>query len=152
MTQVCPRLPRLQLLLRAQFSKTAAVRSENADSTPDAIVHSAYLLRLYRHTLKEIDQQYTKVNESSAWKEEIERQYRRDPTSSILLDENAPSGSKTSTAAQISERNAEDLLTFLNANRTHREMMERYWPGEKMSESERVEASAHRVGLNLPKM
>ncbi|KAI9009229.1 hypothetical protein DFJ74DRAFT_687437 [Hyaloraphidium curvatum] len=144
-----PRNPRCAAGLASTPSAGAA--RPPADS-PESLVSRAYLLRLFRHTLREVNRQFTKPNGSRAWRDELVRQFRGAPASSILVPADAELQTRTSTPRQIAERNAEDLLTFLRSNRTHREMMELYWPLEKMTDAERVEASAKRVGLNLPKM
>ncbi|KAJ3341510.1 hypothetical protein HDU93_004669 [Gonapodya sp. JEL0774] len=52
----------------------------------------------------------------------------------------------------VEHRNLADLATYLEQTRAHRHMMETYWPVDRMTDSERIQASANRVGLNLPKM
>jgi len=80
---------------------------------------------------QEIAKQFTKVNKNTLWEKSIQ--------SGIA------SGSLT-------EKDLQDIVTFLKANRTHRELMEQYWNNEGMTEQHRVAASASMVGLRLPKM
>ncbi|KAI8911645.1 hypothetical protein EDD86DRAFT_188647 [Gorgonomyces haynaldii] len=43
------------------------------------------------------------------------------------------------------------LYSFLEANKNHKEMMERYWPTSGLSNEEKLQKTAERVGLQLPK-
>jgi len=145
------RVPRAPLILSRTYTTSIPQPPipppSPLDLAPSPSPSNTYLLRLFRHTLRETDLQFTKINQSPVWRAQIHAQYSSAP-SSLLSKTSTP----TSTSDEITERNAEDLLTFLRATRVHREMMERYWPGDRMTEMERAEASANRVGLNLPKM
>ncbi|KAJ3276429.1 hypothetical protein HDV01_005052 [Terramyces sp. JEL0728] len=46
---------------------------------------------------------------------------------------------------------AKNIYDLLLANRTHTEMMERYWPASQLSDSEKLQRTANKVGFNLPK-
>ncbi|KAI4620004.1 hypothetical protein J4E83_005238 [Alternaria metachromatica] len=54
----------------------------------------------------------------------------------------------TSTQSQLQQ--AEQFIQYVQAQRMHSTLLERYNPGMGMTEEERVRLSARRVGMNLP--
>ncbi|GAA6009266.1 hypothetical protein JCM10207_004328 [Rhodosporidiobolus poonsookiae] len=55
-----------------------------------------------------------------------------------------------SEAATRFERDIENMVLFLQARRIHKELVDRYNPTHDMTEAERIEATANRVGLTSP--
>ncbi|KAJ1962765.1 hypothetical protein H4R35_007320 [Dimargaris xerosporica] len=49
-------------------------------------------------------------------------------------------------------RDGYDLLTYLSSNRRFKELNELYSPLQKYSEGEKIEMTARRVGLSIPKL
>ncbi|KAI0028201.1 hypothetical protein K488DRAFT_59200, partial [Vararia minispora EC-137] len=43
-----------------------------------------------------------------------------------------------------------NLITFMRSQRMHKELLERYNPLVDLTAEERIEATARRVGLNMP--
>ncbi|CBY00435.1 hypothetical protein IAQ61_011362 [Plenodomus lingam] len=56
----------------------------------------------------------------------------------------------TTTTPQSQIQQAEQFIQYVQAQRTHSTLLERYNPGMGMTEEERVRLSARRVGMNLP--
>ncbi|KZT26919.1 hypothetical protein NEOLEDRAFT_1177103 [Neolentinus lepideus HHB14362 ss-1] len=48
------------------------------------------------------------------------------------------------------EADMENAVTFLRSQRTYKELLERYNPLADLTAEERIEATARRVGLNMP--
>ncbi|TPX60003.1 hypothetical protein PhCBS80983_g02058 [Powellomyces hirtus] len=98
------------------------------------------ILGLYRGILREVSRQYTARNQNRMWHDEIVAGFK--------------SGVQLSNPAQIQIRltRARNLHAFLRSNRTHRELVERYWPISSMTEEEKLSRTANTVGLSLPKM
>ncbi|KAH8550248.1 hypothetical protein BGW37DRAFT_498629 [Umbelopsis sp. PMI_123] len=96
------------------------------------------MLSTYRQLLREIRTQYTKVANHASFEQDLKAAFRdsRQNTDEARL-------------ADLKE-NAENILLFLKSTRQHKELLERYNPA-LMEQSKRIELSAHRVGLNLPK-
>jgi len=96
------------------------------------------MLRTYRQLLREIRQQYTKVANHASFEHDLKEAFRN--------------GRQVTDQARLAEmkENAENILLFLKSTRQHKELLERYNPA-LMEQSKRIELSAHRVGLNLPK-
>ncbi|KAI8049526.1 hypothetical protein BDF22DRAFT_699135, partial [Syncephalis plumigaleata] len=92
---------------------------------------------LYRRLLREIDNQFTTVNQNQLWRNEAKARFRQYATEHD--------------AARLSNArtDAENVLTFLHGRRRYQELMTLYYPPE-MSQSDRIDASAKRVGLSLP--
>ncbi|KXS21246.1 hypothetical protein M427DRAFT_51496 [Gonapodya prolifera JEL478] len=101
---------------------------------------------LYRRILREVRRQYTSVNNDHTFR-------------TAIIDQIRASGGALTTfyplptnPAIAEHRTLADLATYLEQTRIHRHMMETYWPADRMSDAERIEASAQRVGLRLPRM
>jgi hypothetical protein len=56
----------------------------------------------------------------------------------------------TQPSAELKTAQAEQYLTYLQAQRTYVTLLERYNPGMGMDEEERVRLTARRVGMDLP--
>ncbi|KAI8065180.1 hypothetical protein BC940DRAFT_305037 [Gongronella butleri] len=115
--------------------------------TPTSLFFSSLLLLLlpmahtrsvFRQLLKEINQQYTKVANTDQYANELRAVYRQNM---VVTD-----------PAKIAALNqtADDLLSFLQATRKHKELRERY-SSIVLEQKKRVEMSAKRVGLQMPK-
>ncbi|KAH7930109.1 hypothetical protein BV22DRAFT_1055798 [Leucogyrophana mollusca] len=52
--------------------------------------------------------------------------------------------------AQTFDRDMENVVTFLRSQREYKALLERYNPLIDLSGEERIEATARRVGLNMP--
>ncbi|CAO3661320.1 unnamed protein product [Umbelopsis ramanniana] len=96
------------------------------------------MLSTYRQILREIRTQYTKVANHASFEHDLKVAFRdsRQVTDEVRL-------------ADMKE-NAENILLFLKSTRQHKELLERYNPA-LMDQNKRIELSANRVGLNLPK-
>jgi len=84
------------------------------------------------------------------------RELRRDSVSGKKYDR-ALGASFRAMLDTYRQSNNEQLLhdlhnaaNFLQAQRTHKTLLERYNPTSQMTTEERVEATARRVGLNVP--
>jgi hypothetical protein len=84
-----------------------------------------------KQVMAEVARQFTKVNNNQLWEKSIKSAIN---------------------SGELQEKDLQDVATFLTSNRVHRELMEKYWNNVGMTEQHRVEASAHTVGLRLPKM
>ncbi|KAI9179805.1 hypothetical protein H9P43_005136 [Blastocladiella emersonii ATCC 22665] len=91
---------------------------------------------LYRGLLREVTKQVTKKNNNPTWQRYLRAQFEVVPAD----------------AAQHRARlvDAENALLFLRSNRTHRELLEGYFP--VLAEDERIKRTAGKVGLQLPRM
>ncbi|KAI7903778.1 uncharacterized protein BX663DRAFT_432925 [Cokeromyces recurvatus] len=95
-------------------------------------------LSLYRNLLKEINIQYTKGTKNPTFAQELRNIYRKNQN---IQDPNK---------VEALNKNAEDVLTFLRSSRKHKELRELY-SALVMEQKKKIELSAKRVGLNLPK-
>ncbi|KAJ2447922.1 hypothetical protein GGF42_005303 [Coemansia sp. RSA 2424] len=93
-------------------------------------------LRVYRHLLREVNRQFTKVNKNKAWSAQLRLQW---------LDASRSSGADDSDL-----KAAQSVLTYLSNNRQYKELLAEFNP--KMSEGDRIEKTARRVGLEAPKL
>ncbi|KAI9807019.1 MAG: hypothetical protein M1825_005736 [Sarcosagium campestre] len=62
-------------------------------------------------------------------------------------------GATTTTASAPQSRRLEEaqqMLTYVRAQRSYISLLERYNPGMTMGEEERLEATARRVGMQMP--
>ncbi|KAI8091559.1 hypothetical protein BDF21DRAFT_442626 [Thamnidium elegans] len=96
-------------------------------------------LAVYRQLLREVHTQYTKGANNPTFAKELKTIYRnnqkiQDPSKIEALN-----------------GNAENVLTFLTSSRKHKELRALY-SAIIMEQKRRIELSANRVGLNLPKM
>ncbi|BGP25327.1 hypothetical protein Rt10032_c04g1912 [Rhodotorula toruloides] len=101
----------------------------------------ATLPQLYRSTLRQF------------FKNSIHPRSARSPTIPALLRVLFESGRTIdagSAAASRFQRDVENMVVFLRARRIHKELVDRYNPTHDMSQAERIEATAHRVGLQGP--
>ncbi|KAK1967929.1 FMC1 protein family [Colletotrichum sublineola] len=73
----------------------------------------------------------------------------RSPIHNRLRASFAQTNANAEAAAAVAE--AEQLATYLRAQRTYVSLLERYNPGMDMDEEERVRLTARRVGMDLPK-
>ncbi|CAG5139798.1 uncharacterized protein ALTATR162_LOCUS569 [Alternaria atra] len=97
---------------------------------------------IYRRLLRELPStpqttrtQHQKLSSPSKLQQRIRSTLSRSPTNS-------------STQSQLQQ--AEQFIQYVQAQRTHSTLLERYNPGMGMTEEERVRLSARRVGMNLP--
>ncbi|KAI8087949.1 uncharacterized protein B0P05DRAFT_584653 [Gilbertella persicaria] len=95
-------------------------------------------LQVYRNLLREFNTQYTKKANNPVFANELKSIYRKnqhvtDPTKIAALN-----------------NNAENVLTFLTSSRKHKELREIY-SAIVLEQKKKIELSANRVGLNLPK-
>ncbi|EIE77627.1 hypothetical protein G6F46_012036 [Rhizopus delemar] len=95
-------------------------------------------LSIYRQLLREVNKQYTKGASNPLFAQELKSTYRNnqnitDPSKIALLNSKA-----------------ENLLTFLTSSRKHKELREMY-SAIVLEQKKKIELSANRVGLNLPK-
>ncbi|KAJ1804144.1 hypothetical protein LPJ56_005679 [Coemansia sp. RSA 2599] len=88
-------------------------------------------LRTYRHLLREINRQFTRVNGNRAWASQLRLHWRS----------STANGQQQSTAA-------ENVLSYLANSRKYKELISEFNP--KMTESDRIEKTANRVGLQTP--
>ncbi|KAJ1982236.1 hypothetical protein H4R34_001779 [Dimargaris verticillata] len=88
------------------------------------------LPRLYRALLRELQSAYHTPGMYQQAKQELRYQFQHE-------------GGQT--------RDGHDLLTYLSGNRRFKELNERYSPLQKYSEGEKIEMTARRVGLSIPK-
>ncbi|KAG9189081.1 hypothetical protein G6011_05949 [Alternaria panax] len=99
---------------------------------------------IYRRLLRELPStpqttrtQHQKLSAPSKLQQRIRQTLSRQP----------PNGHASATS-QIQQ--AEQFIQYVQAQRTHSALLERYNPGMGMTEEERVRLSARRVGMNLP--
>ncbi|KAI9222479.1 hypothetical protein BC828DRAFT_378361 [Blastocladiella britannica] len=85
---------------------------------------------LYRGLLREVNKQVTKKNGNPLWRTYVAQQFRTAPEAHLTHAQNA--------------------LLYLSSHRTHRELLEGYFP--KLSEDERLTRTVAKVGLQLPRM
>ncbi|KAI9093016.1 hypothetical protein DFS34DRAFT_631287 [Phlyctochytrium arcticum] len=127
---------RLQHNSPSQFPPTVQVRKRKIMS----VLPKSEVLGLYRGILREIGKQFTIRNGNRVWHTEAVRKFRN--------------GAQLTHPNQIQESlmDARNILHFLQSNRTHRELIERYWPSHNLTGDERLTRTANTVGLQLPKM
>ncbi|KAF8271771.1 hypothetical protein EI94DRAFT_1827443 [Lactarius quietus] len=79
------------------------------------------------------------------YKASIEPRSTRSRTTALkfrAIVESSPSSSFESTS--------QNVITFLRSQRMHKTLLDRYNPLFDLTAEERIEATAHRVGLNMP--
>ena len=105
--------------------------------TPTPQIRSIYrrLLRELPSTPQTTRTQHQKLSSPSKLQQRIRQ----------TLSRPSPTGNAQSQIAQ-----AEQFIQYVQAQRTHSALLERYNPGMGMTEEERVRLSARRVGINLP--
>ncbi|CAI9637342.1 unnamed protein product [Alternaria burnsii] len=105
--------------------------------TPTPQIRSIYrrLLRELPSTPQTTRTQHQKLSSPSKLQQRIRQ----------TLSRPSPTGNAQSQVAQ-----AEQFIQYVQAQRTHSTLLERYNPGMGMTEEERVRLSARRVGINLP--
>ena len=105
--------------------------------TPTPQIRSIYrrLLRELPSTPQTTRTQHQKLSSPSKLQQRIRQ----------TLSRPSPTGNAQSQIAQ-----AEQFIQYVQAQRTHSTLLERYNPGMGMTEEERVRLSARRVGINLP--
>lgn len=69
----------------------------------------------------------------------------------MLLAKQADTTEHHGTQRAPTQRALADLELFLRSKRVHSTLQERYNPMSGMSEKDRIQATARRVGLNVPK-
>ncbi|KAJ2781584.1 hypothetical protein GGI15_003182 [Coemansia interrupta] len=92
------------------------------------------LRHTYRHLLREINRQFTRVNGSRAWASQLRLEWQRPA--------NADASATRSVAAQ-------NVLTYLANSRKYKDLLAEFNP--KMPEGDRIQRTARRVGLETPK-
>ncbi|KAJ1967264.1 hypothetical protein IWQ62_001969 [Dispira parvispora] len=97
-------------------------------------------LQLYRGLLREIRRLHKNVETRQVSQQELYQRFH--------------SARQVSNPEQLRELNREgqDILTFLNGNRRHRELSDLYNLANRFTESEKVQLAATRVGLGLPRI
>ncbi|KAI8358441.1 hypothetical protein EDC96DRAFT_514344 [Choanephora cucurbitarum] len=95
-------------------------------------------LHVYRNLLRECNTQYTKGANNPFFANELKSIYRQ--------NQHITDPSKI-TALNV---NAENVLTFLTSSRKHKELRDIY-SAIVLEQKKKIELSANRVGLNLPK-
>ncbi|KAJ2882494.1 hypothetical protein GGI21_000525, partial [Coemansia aciculifera] len=95
---------------------------------------NATQLHVYRHLLREINHQFTNVNKNKAWAAQLRLQWLK------------ASCSHGANAGDL--KAAQSVLTYLANNRQYKELLAEFNP--KMSEGDRIEKTARRVGLEAP--
>lgn len=95
-------------------------------------------LAVYRQLLREVNKQYTKGANNPTFAHELKSIYRN--------NQNIEDPSKIAAL----NNNAENVLTFLTSSRKHKELRALY-SAIVMEQKRKIELSANRVGLNLPK-
>ncbi|KAI8887831.1 hypothetical protein K501DRAFT_211251 [Backusella circina FSU 941] len=94
-------------------------------------------LATYRNLLREVNLQYTKGAKNPLFAQELKAIYRKNQN----VDQEQ---------AKFLNQNADNVLTFLTSSRKHKELRDMY-SAIVMEQKKRIELSANRVGLNLPK-
>ncbi|KAJ8590333.1 hypothetical protein M405DRAFT_766567 [Rhizopogon salebrosus TDB-379] len=100
------------------------------------VAHHAHV---YRKVLREIAK--ASVKPRSARNKDIASNFR------AFFAENAQSGD-----ARPFQHDMQNVLTFLGSQRQYKALLERYNPLIDLTGEERIEATARRVGLNMPKI
>ncbi|KAI8370994.1 hypothetical protein BD560DRAFT_396561 [Blakeslea trispora] len=95
-------------------------------------------LQVYRNLLRECNIQYTKGANNPFFANELKSIYRQ--------NQHITDPSKVA-ALNI---NAENVLTFLSSSRKHKELRDIY-SAIVLEQKKKIELSANRVGLNLPR-
>ncbi|ORY03874.1 hypothetical protein K493DRAFT_297233 [Basidiobolus meristosporus CBS 931.73] len=93
----------------------------------------------FKNLLQEIDLQLTQKTNNPYWREQLQLIYKE------RLENNSPEVS-----AKL-QADAQDILTYLESSRKHKELLERYNPHMNITPDERLNLTANRVGLQLPK-
>ncbi|KAI9506165.1 hypothetical protein GGI26_000358 [Coemansia sp. RSA 1358] len=93
-------------------------------------------LRIYRQLLREINRQFTSVNGNHSWAAQLRLQW-------LAASPNHSSDSSSNINA------ARNILCYLSNKRKYKGLLDEFNP--KLSETDRVEKTARRVGLETPK-
>ncbi|KAI7864600.1 hypothetical protein BDF14DRAFT_1732003 [Spinellus fusiger] len=96
------------------------------------------LSTVYRQLLREIHIQYTQPSKDKLFFHEVMQLFRQGKTV------------KDPVQAAAMVRNAEHTLNFLTSSRKHKTLREQY-SAIVLEQKKRIEMSAHRVGLEMPK-
>ncbi|KAJ1647870.1 hypothetical protein J3B02_000957 [Coemansia erecta] len=91
-------------------------------------------LRMYRHLLREINRQFTRVNGNRAWASQLRLHWH------CSSDTNDPQQQELTAAKNV--------LSYLANSRKYKELLAEFNP--KMSEGDRIKKTANRVGLETP--
>ncbi|ETW84355.1 hypothetical protein HETIRDRAFT_416053 [Heterobasidion irregulare TC 32-1] len=94
-------------------------------------------IQTYRQLLREVAK--ASISPRSLRNRTISLNFRR------MFDQR-PSGEE----AQSFHYDATNALTFMRAQRIHKTLLDRYNPLFDLTAEERIEATAHRVGFNMP--
>ncbi|KAJ2721550.1 hypothetical protein GGI07_003903 [Coemansia sp. Benny D115] len=86
-------------------------------------------LRTYRHLLREVNRQFTSVNSNRAWAAQLRLQWQAPDSPSPIA--------------------ASNMLCYLANTRKYKDLIAEFNP--KMPETDRIERTARRVGLEAPK-
>jgi ATP synthase assembly factor FMC1 len=123
--------------LRIIPNQFAHNKTNKMAQTPTPQIRSIYrrLLRELPSTPQTTRTQHQKLSSPSKLQQRIRQ----------TLSRPSPTGNAQSQIAQ-----AEQFIQYVQAQRTHSTLLERYNPGMGMTEEERVRLSARRVGINLP--
>ncbi|KIJ69991.1 hypothetical protein HYDPIDRAFT_164186 [Hydnomerulius pinastri MD-312] len=93
--------------------------------------------RLYRSVVREVAK--ASISPRAQRNKEIPANFR------TLFDRNCRSDN-----SQAFEHDAQNIVTFMRSQREHKALLERYNPLIDLTAEERIEATARRVGLNMP--
>ncbi|OAD68399.1 hypothetical protein PHYBLDRAFT_188731 [Phycomyces blakesleeanus NRRL 1555(-)] len=96
------------------------------------------VLNSYRHLLREVNIQYTKGANNDTFAKELKSIFRQ--------NKDVTDPKKVSALVQ----NADNVLIFLKSSRQHKILRDQY-AAIVLEQKKRIEMSAHRVGLELPK-
>ncbi|KAI8320355.1 hypothetical protein GQ54DRAFT_263706, partial [Martensiomyces pterosporus] len=92
-------------------------------------------LHIYRQLLREVNRQFTSTNGNRFWAAQLRLKWLAEGRSSPV-DSN-------------SMRTAQNVLSYLSNNRKYKDLIAEFNP--KMTEGDRIERTARRVGLEAPK-
>ncbi|KAI8817200.1 uncharacterized protein EV422DRAFT_542855 [Fimicolochytrium jonesii] len=98
------------------------------------------VLSVFRGMLREVSKQYTRRNNNKLWHNEVVTKFR------------AGAAERDPSVVATNVGHAKNVYAFMRSNRSHREMVERYWPISGLTEEEKLTRTANTVGLSLPKM
>ncbi|KAJ9072352.1 hypothetical protein DSO57_1028475 [Entomophthora muscae] len=101
--------------------------------------------KTFQHLMREVDLQLTSHNDSKVWADHFGKKFA--PFQTITVSEH---DKEIPTHHHRLYRDCEDILAYFESNRKHKELLSLYAP--RVEEGNRVEASANRVGLQLPKV
>ena len=124
--------------------------------------HTTHLRSLYRRLLRELPStpqatrtRHQKLSSPSPLQRRIRNALSGAQETSSLAQTSSSSTQASRSPPPTSSvprqlAHAEQFIAYVQAQRSHTALLERYNPGIGMTEAERVRLSARRVGMNLP--